>query len=245
MAFLEIDNECGDKKESKTFDNLIKNFDELQMDADPIYENMNDIFTEYSSDIFADRNTHDQIVLTQNQSQSKGYNNVVPKKQTNKLFNAMELTDTLNEVESHYDAPKFIAPKSEPYYEVPKTKPIPLYENVEMFGNAAPIYLEKRNFKPPTEKPPPPPPDSENEDGGQEMSWNVNVKKTNSIKRIKKEIRNKRSSFLGIEGCDTDNFLEINVAPPPDMALFLEEEKKLERQLLLRTGFSDCSDTGM
>ena len=62
---------------------------------------------------------------------------------------------------------------------------------------------------PPKEKPPPPPPCEEEP---QQNLQNVdnNFKRINSTKRIKKEIRNKRSSFLGIEGND-DFSLEFSI----------------------------------
>ncbi|XP_055375014.1 probable serine/threonine-protein kinase DDB_G0282963 isoform X2 [Condylostylus longicornis] len=69
------------------------------------------------------------------------------------------------------------------------------------------------------------------------------VKRMNSTKRIKKELRNKRSSFLGIEGTnDDDSFLELTVAPPPDMVKLLQEERRLEKQLYIKAGLYDSSD---
>ncbi|XP_030565341.1 uncharacterized protein LOC115765791 isoform X2 [Drosophila novamexicana] len=74
------------------------------------------------------------------------------------------------------------------------------------------------------------------------------IKRMNSTKRIKKELRNKRSSFLGIETDadldDMDSYLELTVAPPPDMAQLLQEERRLEKQLYIKAGLCDSSDTG-
>ncbi|XP_070142697.1 PHD finger protein rhinoceros isoform X4 [Drosophila kikkawai] len=74
------------------------------------------------------------------------------------------------------------------------------------------------------------------------------IKRMNSTKRIKKELRNKRSSFLGIETDgdldDMESYLELTVAPPPDMAQLLQEERRLEKQLYIKAGLCDSSDTG-
>lgn len=167
--------------------------------------------------------------------------------------------------EPHYQVPR----SREPYYEIPK-KPaqIPLYENVELMFPASsdssrfsmaesnesfgiddgtemvfPIDQSKYLImEPPKEKPPPLP--------AQEMTENQtdqldNFKRINSTKRIKKEIRNKRSSFLGIEGQEFDDFsLELSVAPPPDMQALLQEEKRLEKQLYQKVGLYQNSDNG-
>lgn len=149
------------------------------------------------------------------------------------------------ENEPYYQVPKPI----EPYYEVPKSKkPIPVYENIEIFFPTNGNVLE-----PPTEKPPPPPPidmEEEDDDAGNdtndnslELYENAPMKRINSTKRIKNEIRNKRSSFLGIEG-NIDDLEELSLAPPPDMAQLLQEEKRLEKQLYLKAGLYDSSDTG-
>lgn len=234
LAFLEIDSESNTKTSSCP--TLIKDFEELQTDIEPIYENMDDIFIDNKHEPCIEREKNKLILEVQ---ENPGEN--IPKNFVFKIKSNMEDANT----ESHYQVPK-----SEPYYEVPKTKPVPLYENVEMFG-AASLNVENKKLQPPKEKPPPPPImssfDSDEETEGATVEVKDVLKRFDSIKRIKNDIRNKRSSFLGLENGDTENFLEINVAPPPDMALFLEEERRLERQLLLnaKTGFSDCSDTGM
>lgn len=162
--------------------------------------------------------------------------------------------------EPYYQVPK---KQNESYYEVPKSRPIPVYENVDMYyDNEAstqkfsigavsklPVPIEigtKAAMLPPKEKPPPPPVENdgiESERIEDEPLPQDAMKRINSTKRIKKEIRNKRSSFLGIEGNDDESFLEINVAPPPDMAALLKEERRIEKQLYMKAGLYDSSDT--
>lgn len=164
--------------------------------------------------------------------------------------------------EPHYQVPR----SREPYYESPKKPvPIPLYENVELMFPASsdssrfsmaesnesfgvddgtemvfPIDQSKYLImEPPKEKPPPLPAQEQHENQAD------NFKRINSTKRIKKEIRNKRSSFLGIEGQDFDDYsLELSVAPPPDMQALLQEEKRLEKQLYQKVGLYESSDNG-
>lgn len=166
------------------------------------------------------------------------------------------------DVEPHYQVPR----SREPYYESPKKPvPIPLYENVELMFPASsdssrfsmaesnesfgvddgtemvfPIDQSKYLImEPPKEKPPPLPAQEQMENQAD------NFKRINSTKRIKKEIRNKRSSFLGIEGQDFDDYsLELSVAPPPDMQALLQEEKRLEKQLYQKVGLYENSDNG-
>lgn len=166
------------------------------------------------------------------------------------------------DVEPHYQVPR----SREPYYESPKKPvPIPLYENVELMFPASsdssrfsmaesnesfgvddgtemvfPIDQSKYLImEPPKEKPPPLPAQEQLENQGD------NFKRINSTKRIKKEIRNKRSSFLGIEGQDFDDYsLELSVAPPPDMQAILQEEKRLEKQMYQKVGLYENSDNG-
>ncbi|XP_063225787.1 uncharacterized protein LOC134532816 isoform X2 [Bacillus rossius redtenbacheri] len=93
--------------------------------------------------------------------------------------------------------------------------------------------------EPPKEKPPPPPVDLSDEDVPPPVT---SLKRLDSTKRIKKEIRRKRSDFLGIEGSNDDSYLEpeLKVAPPPDMTLFLVEERRSEQQLYRQ---SICSES--
>ncbi|XP_073840391.1 smallish isoform X4 [Musca autumnalis] len=188
-------------------------------------------------------------------------------------------------IEPYYQVPK----SSEPYYDAPKhLKPIPVYENIEIFFNGNGLGGEESSMhlEPPKEKPPPPPiespplfddVDSSHTTDTYSSSENTYetltrhqlnhhlqyqqqqqqqqpqdhpsppMKRMNSTKRIKKELRNKRSSFLGIEGSsmdDDDSYLELTVAPPPDMAQLLQEERRLEKQMYLKAGLCDSSDTG-
>lgn len=177
---------------------------------------------------------------------------------------SMPISEPENENATAIDEPYYQVPKkqTESYYEVPKSRPIPLYENVDMFYNSTssssqkyvvsasmnlPVPIEigikASAMQPPKEKPPPPPVEQECEDVEEDPLPQDAMKRINSTKRIKKEIRNKRSSFLGIEGNDDDNFLELNVAPPPDMAALLQEERRIEKQLYMKAGLYDSSDT--
>lgn len=62
-----------------------------------------------------------------------------------------------------------------------------------------------------------------------------NLKRMNSTKRIKKDIRIKRSSFLGIDSAQDDELdHKLSIAPPPDMSSLIEEERRLEK-LFLKT----------
>lgn len=166
------------------------------------------------------------------------------------------------DLEPHYQVPR----SREPYYETPKKKsaPIPLYENVELmfpassdssrfsmaesnesFGidDGTEMVFPISTLVPPKEKPPPLPEaiiDAESSQGQVD-----NFKRINSTKRIKKEIRNKRSSFLGINGHDfDDNSLELTVPPPPNVREFLQEEKRFERQLYQKAGLYENSVNG-
>ncbi|XP_011290335.2 uncharacterized protein LOC101901348 isoform X3 [Musca domestica] len=192
--------------------------------------------------------------------------------------------------EPYYQVPK----SSEPYYDAPKhLKPIPVYENIEIFFNGNGLLGSEdssMHLEPPKEKPPPPPIESpplfddvdsshttdtysssentyetlsrhqlnhhlqyqqqqqqQQQQMGSQDHPSPPMKRMNSTKRIKKELRNKRSSFLGIEGSsmdDDDSYLELTVAPPPDMAQLLQEERRLEKQMYLKAGLCDSSDTG-
>ncbi|XP_070490639.1 LIM domain only protein 7 isoform X5 [Chironomus tepperi] len=175
------------------------------------------------------------------------------------------------EMEPHYQVPR----SREPYYESPKkTVPIPLYENVELMFPASsdssrfsmaesnesfgiddgtemifPIDQSKYlNQMPPKEKPPPPPIPMQTEDmSGHDCQEQIdNFKRINSTKRIKKEIRNKRSSFLGIDGqeFDDENTLKMSVAPPPNIKSIFQEEKRLEKQMYQKVGLYENAVNG-
>jgi F-box protein 20 len=184
--------------------------------------------------------------------------------------NEIESVEKPSKAEPYYQIPK----PQEPYYEVPKNpRPVPLYENVgnmysptEMikdFGDSDGVddgtemvfEIDQSKYlimEPPKEKPPPPPVDeppsllmTQTKTTSEVKIVDQNFKRINSTKRIKKEIRNKRSSFLGIEGQDFDDYsLELSVAPPPNMAALLKEEKRLEKQLYERVGLYENSDNG-
>ncbi|KAG5672276.1 hypothetical protein PVAND_002415 [Polypedilum vanderplanki] len=177
-------------------------------------------------------------------------------------------TEDKIEMEPHYQVPR----SREPYYEMPKKHvPIPLYENIELMFPASsdssrfsmaesnesfgiddgtemvfPIDQSKYlNQAPPSEKPPPPPiPEEMSPPSLSNQNQVDNFKRINSTKRIKKEIRSKRSSFLGIdiEGQDfDDNNLELSVVPPPNIQAILQEEKRLEKQLYQKVGLYENS----
>ncbi|CAH2985735.1 unnamed protein product [Chilo suppressalis] len=115
----------------------------------------------------------------------------------------------------------------------------PLYENINIFykhnddTGAFPLDLPSNVLEPPKEKPPPPP----MEDAADDDLGNGNFKHTSSARRIKKEIRNKRTSFLGIEGQVDDSYLDVDLklAPRPDITSFLQEETKIEKLLYKKT----------
>lgn len=219
MAFQIIDNEIVESMPSEQTNNTDGDFPVSTKPMEPIYENIDDS-------------------LENNQNE---------------------------EPEPHYQVPR----SRELYYEIPKkAAPIPLYENVELMFPASsdssrfsmaesnesfgiddgtemifPIDQSKYLImEPPKEKPPPLPFQEQAEVNENQLD---NFKRINSTKRIKKEIRNKRSSFLGIEGQEFDDFpLELSVAPPPDMQALLQEEKRLEKQLYQKVGLYQNSDNG-
>ncbi|XP_052744468.1 LIM domain only protein 7 isoform X2 [Bicyclus anynana] len=124
-----------------------------------------------------------------------------------------------------------------------KVSVTPLYENIDIFNQtsivdaeAFPLDLPTNALEPPKEKPPPPPMEDGPED---ELLGNGNFKHNRSARRIKKEIRNKRTSFLGIEGQD-DSYLDVDsLAPRPDITSFLQEETKIEKLLYQKTLAND------
>ncbi|XP_050354679.1 uncharacterized protein LOC126776307 isoform X3 [Nymphalis io] len=122
-----------------------------------------------------------------------------------------------------------------------KVSVTPLYENIDIFNQngivdvgAFPLDLPTNALEPPKEKPPPPPMEDSPDD---ELLGNGNFKHTSSARRIKKEIRNKRTSFLGIEGQVDDSYLDVDLklAPRPDITSFLQEETKIEKLLYKKT----------
>lgn len=70
-------------------------------------------------------------------------------------------------------------------------------------------FGSRSSVEPPKEKPPPPPLDlSDEESAKPELPPKPSLRRLDSTKRIKKEIRKKRSDFLGIEGSNDDSYLE-------------------------------------
>ncbi|XP_015430121.1 PREDICTED: calponin homology domain-containing protein DDB_G0272472 isoform X2 [Dufourea novaeangliae] len=82
------------------------------------------------------------------------------------------------------------------------------------------------SVEPPKEKPPPPPVDVSDE----ESLPLEPLKRLNSTRRIKKELRTRRSDFLGLEGVNDDDLeRELTLTKPPDMAAILAEERRIEQ----------------
>ncbi|XP_015594565.1 protein piccolo isoform X2 [Cephus cinctus] len=82
------------------------------------------------------------------------------------------------------------------------------------------------SIEPPKEKPPPPPVDLSDE----ETVPVEPLKRLNSTRRIKKELRTRRSDFLGIEGVNDEELeRELTLTKPPDMAAILAEERRIEQ----------------
>lgn len=99
-------------------------------------------------------------------------------------------------------------------------------------------------LEPPKEKPPPPPiPDQAHDLSNEESE----LKRLNSTKRIKNEIRLKRSSFLGIDPEDQPEVeaVEASIRKPPDINSFLQKESRLEKQLYKKTqsSYSEAGDS--
>lgn len=99
----------------------------------------------------------------------------------------------------------------------------------------------KTPLEPPKEKPPPPPPMLPDDD---EQLPEEELKRINSTKRIKKEMRMKRSSFLGINP-DEQIDSEDCVPKPPDINSFLQKESRLEKQMYKKTqgSYSEAGDS--
>ncbi|XP_053992066.1 trichohyalin isoform X4 [Hylaeus volcanicus] len=103
-------------------------------------------------------------------------------------------------------------------------KMLPLDEGI-ITSLAFPLGLPT-SVEPPKEKPPPPPVDVSDEE-----SLPIEpLKRLNSTRRIKKELRTRRSDFLGIEGINDDDLeRELTLTKPPDMAMILAEERRIEQ----------------
>ncbi|XP_014247024.1 uncharacterized protein LOC106665245 isoform X2 [Cimex lectularius] len=106
----------------------------------------------------------------------------------------------------------------------------------ECIFNLNPVHME-----PPKEKPPPPPIEA-SDDEETSTPNKASLRRLDSTKRIKKEIRQKRSSFLGIEANEDDSYLdpELELVRPPDISTLLAEERRIDRQLYRQ---SVCSES--
>ncbi|XP_043506385.1 LIM domain only protein 7 isoform X3 [Frieseomelitta varia] len=104
--------------------------------------------------------------------------------------------------------------------------PLNLSSDEEIVAGLAFPLGPPTSVEPPKEKPPPPPVDISDEE-------NLPVeplKRLNSTRRIKKELRSRRSDFLGIEGVNDDELeRELTLTKPPDMAAILAEERRIEQ----------------
>ncbi|XP_061943218.1 LIM domain only protein 7 isoform X7 [Apis cerana] len=107
-----------------------------------------------------------------------------------------------------------------------KILPLNLSSDEEIVTGLAFPLGPPTSVEPPKEKPPPPPVDVSDEE-------NLPVeplKRLNSTRRIKKELRTRRSDFLGIEGVNDDELeRELTLTKPPDMAAILAEERRIEQ----------------
>ncbi|GLH05827.1 Uncharacterized protein CG43427 [Gryllus bimaculatus] len=122
--------------------------------------------------------------------------------------------------------------------------PLSLTGEVEIVGGLSFPLGPPTSAEPPKEKPPPPP--TELTDDEEPLPAESPLRRLDSTKRIKKEIRRKRSDFLGIAGRDDMDAEEpaLTLAPPPDMAALLAEERRLQQQLFRRSlaSESDAAD---
>lgn len=162
--------------------------------------------------------------------------------------------------EPYYQVPR---KQNESYYEVPTSKPMPVYENVDMYYDSTasrqkftlaeqqarmssvPIEIGATSVRlPPREKPPPPPIETiiDNDRDDEQHLCPETMKRINSTKRIKREIRDKRTSFLGIN----DQYAEENYvesATPSHTADSAEQEQQGDKQVYIKSGLYDSSDT--
>ncbi|KAL0123984.1 hypothetical protein PUN28_006061 [Cardiocondyla obscurior] len=104
--------------------------------------------------------------------------------------------------------------------------PLTLANDEEIIAGQPFLLNPPTSVEPPKEKPPPPPVDvSDDENPPPEP-----LKRLNSTRRIKKELRTRRSDFLGIEGINDDDLEpELTLTKPPDMAAILAEERRIEQ----------------
>ncbi|RZF39920.1 hypothetical protein LSTR_LSTR002323 [Laodelphax striatellus] len=116
--------------------------------------------------------------------------------------------------------------------------------NGEMEAGGGIVFpLSPSALEPPKEKPPPPPAELSDDDDSVAPHKPSALRRLDSTKRIKKEIRLKRSSFLGLEGSNDDSLEpDLDIQPPPDMTTFLQEERRLE-QMMYRQSICSESDS--
>ncbi|XP_070169217.1 uncharacterized protein Smash isoform X5 [Polyergus mexicanus] len=103
--------------------------------------------------------------------------------------------------------------------------PLTLSIDEEIIADQSFLLNPPTSMEPPKEKPPPPPVDDDENPSPEPL------KRLNSTRRIKKELRTRRSDFLGIEGQVNDDDLEseLTLTKPPDMAAILAEERRIEQ----------------
>ncbi|XP_050447128.1 uncharacterized protein LOC126849364 isoform X5 [Cataglyphis hispanica] len=103
--------------------------------------------------------------------------------------------------------------------------PLTLSNDEEIIADQSFLLNPPTSVEPPKEKPPPPPVDDDENPSPEPL------KRLNSTRRIKKELRTRRSDFLGIEGQVNDDDLEpeLTLTKPPDMAAILAEERRIEQ----------------
>ncbi|XP_057323246.1 J domain-containing protein DDB_G0295729 isoform X2 [Microplitis mediator] len=130
---------------------------------------------------------------------------------------------------SDYDKPTVVSPIAMEFIDTSMSLsksifPLNLSSDEEILNGLIFPLGPPSSVEPPKEKPPPPPTDLSDE----ENQPIEPLKRLNSTRRIKKELRTRRSDFLGIEGVNDDD-LEFSLAKPPDMAAILAEERRIEQ----------------
>ncbi|XP_014488518.1 PREDICTED: uncharacterized protein LOC106751841 [Dinoponera quadriceps] len=104
--------------------------------------------------------------------------------------------------------------------------PLALSNDEEIVAGQPFLLSPLTSVEPPKEKPPPPPVDVSDDDNPPLEP----LKRLNSTRRIKKELRTRRSDFLGIEGVNDDDLEPVlTLTKPPDMAAILAEERRIEQ----------------
>lgn len=81
--------------------------------------------------------------------------------------------------------------------------PFTLAKDEEIIAGQPFLLTPPTSVEPPKEKPPPPPVDVSDDEAPPPPEP---LKRLNSTRRIKKELRTRRSDFLGIEGVSVENF---------------------------------------